>query len=393
MGNSQKGNKSIKQEYLKLIEKKKREYFKKNEAVIFACDIRKWKEFVLEEILDAIKIHPDADWPKALEKACKSWKTVNDNKYRSNIVLFDYLQESKPASNNSSRLRRTIIKVPDNIENEQIDFEATSIFDFLNGHFDQSTHFIANIISIFHHTFYTKNSYILSISPEESYQCSSRLLHISEDLIKETKTFIMIVLQTMIYYYGGLLAKKMQENPSQMYDFILEKIISQEVHSLLLHAYKISRPQDYLNYTMKLQSLENITCSDLQIDPMFCLDKPNNVHINGYGYAIEKVKEIEDVFTPMKKLEIIGYATDMICGSVDEYWKDMPDIDQNKLVIDGDNFLSIYIYIVIKSGVKDLKGHIWLITQLARSGIQNGAMGYYLTTLEACLIQVETLNS
>lgn len=40
MGNNTKGRKSIKEEYLKLVEKKKREYFKKNENVIFACDFR-----------------------------------------------------------------------------------------------------------------------------------------------------------------------------------------------------------------------------------------------------------------------------------------------------------------------------------------------------------------
>ena len=40
MGNSHGNRKSIKDEYLKLIEKKKREYFKKNESAIFACDIR-----------------------------------------------------------------------------------------------------------------------------------------------------------------------------------------------------------------------------------------------------------------------------------------------------------------------------------------------------------------
>ena len=40
MGNHQNGRKSIKQEYIKLIEKRQRQYFKKNEAVIFGCDIR-----------------------------------------------------------------------------------------------------------------------------------------------------------------------------------------------------------------------------------------------------------------------------------------------------------------------------------------------------------------
>jgi hypothetical protein len=40
MGNKNSGRKSIKQQYLKLIDKKKRDYYKKNESIIFACDVR-----------------------------------------------------------------------------------------------------------------------------------------------------------------------------------------------------------------------------------------------------------------------------------------------------------------------------------------------------------------
>lgn len=391
MGNSQKNRKSIKDEYLKLIEKKKREYFKKNESAIFACDIRvsnkqKWKDFVLEEIYNAMRTFPEAQWPKALEKGCREWKTGNDNKYRSNIVLFDYLQENKPASEKQSRVRKTIIKVPEFLESETINFEASSIFDFLNGHFDQSSHFIANMIMIFHQHFCAKYAEIFEISPQIG---SVNLL--SSELMKELKTFIMIVLQTMIYYYGGLLAKKMQENPNQMYDFIIEKILTKGVHDIMIHAYNLSTPEDFLFYKGKIQMFEGISCKALQINPLFCLDNMQDIAVNGYESAIEMVKEIPNVPTPMKKLEIISQTTDLICGSVDDYWRGA-DIDPSKLVIDGDQFLSIYIYIVIKSAVYDLKAHIWIITQLGRSGIQNGAMGYYLTTLEACMLQITSLS-
>ena len=396
MGNNTKSRKSIKEEYLKLVEKKKREYFKKNESVIFACDFRvsftqKWKEFVLEEIQESKKIFPASTWPEALEHNCRSWKTVNDNKYRSNIVLFDYLQEHKSGFHNPSRLRRTIIKVPENIENNPIDFDAVSIFEFLNGHFDQSTHYIANMILVFKQHFCAKNQSILQITEEQALYSGGSYEHLSKSLMKEIKNFIMIVLQTMIYYYGGLLAKKMQENPSQMYDFILEKIISKEIHDILIHSYSISRPQELLSYKEKLSQLSGITCQDLQVNDLYCLDKMENARENGYCMAIESLKEINLKFTPMQKFEVISQTTDLICGSIDDYWKYDQSIDQEKLAVDGDNFLSIYIYIVIKSKVLELNANLWIIKQLGRKNLQSGTMGYFLTTLEACVLQLETL--
>jgi hypothetical protein len=333
---------------------------------------------------------PSSTWPLALEKGCREWKTVNDNKYRSNIVLFDYLQQHKTGGINPSRIRRTIIKVPENIENELIDFDASSIFDFLNSHFDQSTHYIANMILVFQNLFCSNNQEIFRVSIEDALNQSGNYDQLFKNLMKEIKNFVMIVLQTMIYYYGGLLAKKMQENPSQMYDFILDKIINRDVHDLLVQAFNISKPQDYLLYQRKLAEFERITCKDLQIKDRFCMDSVRNDGINGFTDAIERLKELENRYTPIHKLEVISITNELICESVDDYWKDRLEPDQ--LVIDADNFLSIYIYIVLKSGLKNVKSFLWIIKQLGRKNMQNGMLGYYLTTLEACVLQIETLD-
>ena len=197
-----------------------------------------------------------------------------------------------------------------------MNFEATSIFDFLNGHFDQPTHFIASMITLFHKFFCEKYESLLEISPEESAK-TENLTNISAEPMKELKFFIMIVLQSMIYYYGGLLEKKMQENPNEMYDFILEKVISKEIHNILVHSYNISNSTDYIRYKQIIESLFDISCSDLQIDSYFCLDNKND-H-NGYDFPISQLKQIQEMFTPMKKLEIISETTDNICASVDEY--------------------------------------------------------------------------
>ena len=236
------------------------------------------------------------------------------------MLLFDYLQQNKQSSIKSSNLRKTIIKVPDNIDiNEAINFDAPSIFDFLNGHFDQSTHFISNMISIFHQNFYSKNQTLLSIHIEDASDNSDYYKRMSQELMKEVKSFMIIVLKTMIYYYGGLLAKKMQENPNEMYDFIIEKVITKEIHDILIQSYNLSNPVEYIHYQKKIESLENTTCKDIEIDALFCLDTVDGMNTNGYEFVIAKVRGIKDMLTPMKKLEVISNATDLISDSVIEF--------------------------------------------------------------------------
>ena len=68
-------------------------------------------------------------------------------------------------------------------------------------------------------------------------------------------------------------------------------------------------------------------------------------------------------------------------------------MNQENLVIDADQILSIFLYIVIKAKVMNLKGHVNLIYDFGRKIIQNGQMGYYVTTIEACILQVESMGS
>ena len=43
----------------------------------------------------------------------------------------------------------------------------------------------------------------------------------------------------------------------------------------------------------------------------------------------------------------------MVCECVDDFWKGT-DIDRRKMVIDSDQILSIFIYIIIKAAIPSL---------------------------------------
>eukprot|EP00358_Blepharisma_japonicum_P002564 CAMPEP_0202948220 /NCGR_PEP_ID=MMETSP1395-20130829/13152_1 /ASSEMBLY_ACC=CAM_ASM_000871 /TAXON_ID=5961 /ORGANISM="Blepharisma japonicum, Strain Stock R1072" /LENGTH=77 /DNA_ID=CAMNT_0049650089 /DNA_START=454 /DNA_END=687 /DNA_ORIENTATION=- len=41
---------------------------------------------------------------------------------------------------------------------------------------------------------------------------------VTNQLVEEVKAFIMVTLQSMIHYYGGVVARMMEEKPGEMYD-------------------------------------------------------------------------------------------------------------------------------------------------------------------------------
>ena len=65
-----------------------------------------------------------------------------------------------------------------------------------------------------------------------------------------------------------------------------------------------------------------------------------------YGLAIEKLKEIDIIQSPMVKLEhIFKCCKEEVEKELDKFWKNY-DIPSKKLAIDIDNLQSIIIYIV-----------------------------------------------
>ncbi len=78
--------------------------------------------------------------------------------------------------------------------------------------------------------------------------------------------------------------------------------------------------------------------------------------------AIDKLKEIKKFENPIKKAKIIEQAKNLIAVCIDEFWEGL-NVSSDKLTLDADQFLSIIIYSLAKSKIKDLPGHIKLIEE------------------------------
>mmetsp|Transcript_4981 Transcript_4981/g.4900 ORF Transcript_4981/g.4900 Transcript_4981/m.4900 type:complete len:175 (+) Transcript_4981:730-1254(+) len=158
-------------------------------------------------------------------------------------------------------------------------------------------------------------------------------------------------------------------------------------------AFRLLNQQAEEKYRQQLETFGNLSCADLGLETPFQLDVERGKGIDqGYQKAIDKLKEIEQSYSPLNKVNVIISTTRLICECVDDYWRDDPDINPKELVIDADQILSIFLYIVLKAKIYNLRGHVKLIYEFGRRIVQHGSMGYYVTTLEACIEQIESLG-
>jgi hypothetical protein len=383
----------VKQGYLKIIKSKKQEYYKKNEEILNSSDFKvlskqNWKEFIMQEIeLVKAKI-PNKPWPSLISELVADWNTVKDYKWRSNVLWYDYLQSYK-VNTAQDPTPVTTIDLPTGSAELTNSFEAQNLIDFLHGHFQNTQeHFIAVMIAKFNEIFishYMENGELTSFVLESP---KDNLLGMCEDV----KEFVLLTLQAMVHYYGGVVAKMIQDKPGEMYDLMIGEVFTDQLQICLLKGYRLVNRTNFETYLQKLQDYEMIKCADLGIHRYFQLDVDLGKGNKGYGKAVEKLREIEKQFSPLKKLSVVVQCSRTLCECVDEYWKDDVSVSKEDLVISADQILSIFLYIVFKARIPDLAGHVQMICEFGRKIIQNGSMGYYVTTLEACVEQVETMS-
>lgn len=328
-------------------------------------------------------------WPGEILSLVDSWNTVKDYKWRSNVLWYDYLQSYK-VNTAQDPTPVTTISIPQVSSQYSNSFEAQSLVDFLHGHFQNSNdHFIAALISRFNLAFlteYTDNTAEL----KHNVQVVPKVY--SEKMIEDIKGFVMLTLQAMIHYYGGVVAKTIEEKPGEMYDLMLEEVFTDRLQVCLLKVFKLANQSHHELYTENLEKYSYLTCSDLGIHKYFQLDADRNKVGKAYGKALEKLRELEVQFSPLKKLGVIIQTSRTLCECVDEYWKNDHNVAKEDLVISADQILSIFLFIVFKAKIPYLSGHIQMICEFGRKIIQNGSMGYYVTTLEACVEQVENMD-
>jgi len=109
-----------------------------------------------------------------------------------------------------------------------------------------------------------------------------------------------------------------------------------------------------------------------------------------YSKAITTLSYLSERKSPIHKLKTIVKTAELISSSIEEFYRELNQTNTKKL--DGDQTLSIFMYIVAKSGLKDISAHCKIIEKFSTNNILNSVSGYYATTLEACLNCLTAMN-
>jgi hypothetical protein len=81
---------------------------------------------------------------------------------------------------------------------------------------------------------------------------------------------------------------------------------------------------------------------------------------------------------------VFGEVTNIIKKEIEEFWSGV-DVAKDKIGLDGDQILMLYVYICAKAGLKNIFAHIQFCSEFSTPYIKTTRVGYSLTTIEVAL--------
>ena len=103
------------------------------------------------------------------------------------------------------------------------------------------------------------------------------------------------------------------------------------------------------------------------------------------------LKSLKKVLAPLEKSRAIVEMSSSIVHAINAFWEGL-DINREKLTIDGDSLLMIYIYATIKSEMKDLFAQIKFVNDFSTPYVKSTKLGYCTTTLEVAINHILMLS-
>ena len=268
----------------------------------------------------------------------------------------------------------------------------------------------------YHHTKKTKVTKIFLPKPP-SQRCKN-----TKESLDSLQKFIKLMISCLNYIYAPIIGtEKFQGIKETLTNALIEVLINNEVYTVIFMFMRMEHEVEEEILKQRIADLGNANPEVFNISPYLSLSKAAltekvlntikknaenidytddwlkylNQHIEmnilPYKEAIDKLKPINLVNSPMEKIKVIVSLNSIICKAIDDFWKDIP-VPKEKLTIDADQYLSILVYIVIKSNTKDMFTHICLSNEFATLGSTSSYNAYSLTTLQASFYHLLNLD-
>ena len=124
--------------------------------------------------------------------------------------------------------------------------------------------------------------------------------------------------------------------------------------------------------------------------------RKNNDDFISYPYetAIQLLKQIKKYKTPFEKMMIIASISNEITDCINDFWGQMESyIKKDLLGIEAEQIVTIFIYIIIQSGIIDIFVHCKMIQFFTTCTTKSSTIGYYYSTVEASITFIRTLKN
>ena len=91
---------------------------------------------------------------------------------------------------------------------------------------------------------------------------------------------------------------------------------------------------------------------------------------------------------------IIASISNEITDCINDFWQEMEEyIKKDFLGIEAEQIMTIFIYIIIKSGITDIFVHCKMIKLFTTCITKSSMIGYYYSTVEASIMYIRTLKN
>lgn len=110
-----------------------------------------------------------------------------------------------------------------------------------------------------------------------------------------------------------------------------------------------------------------------------------------YHESIDLLLKMKKIIPPLDKARCLVDMSSSIVHAINVFWEGL-DINKEKLTIDGDSLLMIYIYVTVKSKFLDIFAQIKFINEFSTPFVRSTKLGYCSTTLEIAINHILMLT-
>ena len=260
----------------------------------------------------------------------------------------------------------------------------------------------------------------------------NELCQTTREALVNIQYFLKLIVYSLTLFYDPVLGtERLTYLRELMVNSLVDIVMRDDVYEVLFMFLRLEHQAEEDVIAQKIESLRKVTPKELGINPYLCLNadapllevarnartrlpvspseskeeekhlRPNSSLANRasilepetvlearlrnppYTAAIEKLREVARLTTPMRKLQCIAGLNAVICKCIDDFWKGA-NVPTDQLAIDADQYLSVLIYIMVKANTPNLFTHVALANEFATMGSRANYNSYCLTTLQAC---------